>query len=562
MPAGLNIPNYGGFLSDLIDTRGQQDYSGLDNTGVDNVMQLGVDAPTFLNESGAAATAAAKGPAISQFTTKIDKDGQARHTVEMSDEAFKFAQEMMSLGQNAVAEQTALQQMLRSKRDVLEQNPVLAQVGKILSLAATAYQAPNSRGAPLVHAAGAYAGEYFQDSPESLQAQIANAEAKKLAIQAPIYQELATSARLKHQEDVEANREAARQTRLKLNQEKSDRSSAAQLFNSAMTSARTNGDYTEGAYTESLKSILLDSESTDEQVKAVEAQAAAEEKMLKSAAQAAENKRLAAEQTAFDRQQALFKQQDALLRQREADRVKHEQELQDRGLTKQGLPWLGRIESVEGKIEKANLLGAQSQNLIEAERQKMDEAGIPGFDNVKESTDSLAAKLVNVYSKRNVDLPPEKEGGKPRREAVAKLLDFTDDKEQAAALKNVLAAQSGYQAYKSEIDNLYRQHDELRKGYTAATKMDYPSIRPAAPPPPMKQDASMYYKWDELKVMTEEQLRLAAKQDRIAPELVPRVKELVQKQKEAKGATGPTVSFKDAAKAAWDWLMNEKPPAR
>ena len=140
--------------------------------------KLGFDATTMLNEGGAADAAAAQGPPVGKITTKFDKDGMVTHDYsDITDSAHQWIQQMIGIAQSAISEKTKLNTMLANKQRVLQQNPAIAEIGRILSLAATAYQAPDSRGAPLVHAAGAYAGSYFKDTPESLQEEIAGNDA-------------------------------------------------------------------------------------------------------------------------------------------------------------------------------------------------------------------------------------------------------------------------------------------------------------------------------------------------------------------------------------------------
>jgi len=532
-----DMPNYGGFLPDLLDSRSGDYGFNPDAYGQNNVDQLGLDVGTFLNESGASAQQASAPPAVSEVKTKQDKQGNIQHTYTISDQAHQYIGQMMEIAQNAIAEKTALSQMLGAKRDVLEKNPLLAEIGRILALGATAYQAPNSRGEALVHAAGAYGGSYFSDTPESLQAQIAQNEAQKMAIAAPIYGELATSARIEQARNLEADREAARNRRADLNEKKSDRATFGTLLGSAMQSAR-QGDFNPGDFEQLAVSTLGDTPE-------VRQQAQAAEKQLKTTADAAARNREEKDKNAFNREQATLDAQYKKSIELENLRWQHEKQLKELGLQQTGGPWLGRLNAVEDDIRKVTDIGNQSTNFIEAERQKLAEAGVPGFDNINEPTDKVAAKVVTTLNSKYVTLPPEKEGGKPRRVAIGELLGFTDDKEQAAELGKAIKAQSGYQSYKSEIPSLYNQHDEARKGYKAVTKTDYPSIRPTTPTSPVVQ--SQFYSMDELSKMSIDDIGKALKANRVPKELEARVAELVQKKREAAKGTPSTVSFKDVA---------------
>lgn len=202
-------PAYGTSLASLVGLPGQpigaQPSQGqADQTPPD--IAMGADGLGLTAESGQASRMEIA-PAISNYTVKTDKNGVTQYTVTMSEDAFRRSQELMSrgsqagplvelakIGQQAVAARQQEINRLQSKLDVIEKYPVVAQLGRIAALAASAYVAPGSRGEGLVRAAGAYASPLIAETPERLAAEIANAEQDKVRTMLPIAQMQASEA--------------------------------------------------------------------------------------------------------------------------------------------------------------------------------------------------------------------------------------------------------------------------------------------------------------------------------------------------------------------------------
>jgi hypothetical protein len=126
-------------------------------------------------------------PGVLEQTTKIDPNtGEQTHRLTVTDAFFQQTMKLAQLGQQASAAYDQQVQALQAKQQFMEQNPILASVGKIASLAAAGYQNPNFRGSAIVRAAGLAGMDQFSGTPGEIQGQIAGIQAQNLAAQAPI----------------------------------------------------------------------------------------------------------------------------------------------------------------------------------------------------------------------------------------------------------------------------------------------------------------------------------------------------------------------------------------
>jgi hypothetical protein len=143
---------------------------------------------------------------VQKLTMTVGPDGLPVYDVKMSHWAVQWLQKQIGISQGVQSAADALSARLAAKQKVLEDHPVIAQLGQIASGAAANYRAPNSRTAPLVNAAGRAGLDYFSDTPESLGAQLVALQEKKLQAGEPIAHDIQAQANLQEAQRRDDNR--------------------------------------------------------------------------------------------------------------------------------------------------------------------------------------------------------------------------------------------------------------------------------------------------------------------------------------------------------------------
>jgi hypothetical protein len=90
-------------------------------------------------------------------TKDFVQSGMAQHLTRLA-----------ALGQQTQDTLERAAQMNLQKADVLQQHPIIAQLGRTLSAAAANYSQRGSRATPLLNAIGAFGADFFKDTPEGL----------------------------------------------------------------------------------------------------------------------------------------------------------------------------------------------------------------------------------------------------------------------------------------------------------------------------------------------------------------------------------------------------------
>lgn len=165
-----------------------------------NADAMSAGAIGLANERGAAEQMPAV-DGVTHYSVKTGADGRKKYTIEADEPTFEKFQQLASrgaqvepllglaqLGQQVIEARNTQVAALKSRLAQVEAHPILAQLGRIASLAAAAYIAPHSRGEGLVRAAGAFAAPLLHDTPENLTAEISQVEQQKLGAQLPIAQ--------------------------------------------------------------------------------------------------------------------------------------------------------------------------------------------------------------------------------------------------------------------------------------------------------------------------------------------------------------------------------------
>jgi hypothetical protein len=92
-------------------------------------------------------------------------------------------------------------QMNLQKAEVLQQHPIIAQLGKTLSAAAANYAQRGSRLTPLIQGIGAYGADFFKDSPESLIMRAASARAQQMQAESQVLNQTEDQRRFQIQQE-------------------------------------------------------------------------------------------------------------------------------------------------------------------------------------------------------------------------------------------------------------------------------------------------------------------------------------------------------------------------
>lgn len=122
-----------------------------------------------------------KGPAFSSLKYTTDKDGKTKVSVEMPEETYRDLSELVQTGRDARGAFAQAAAQLSQKRQLLQENPVLAGVGRIAATAAASYSG-NRQVEGLVRGAGAYGLDTFGKTPDELAVEEAKLKAQEFQV--------------------------------------------------------------------------------------------------------------------------------------------------------------------------------------------------------------------------------------------------------------------------------------------------------------------------------------------------------------------------------------------
>lgn len=240
----------GGSLSSLAGFPDQLPQSTLDTAqnGIqfaDNVAKDGIDhmAGTGIKDPG---------PPFAGISTKIDpKTGEQTHDIRGAKDWFlQQAHSAIQLKDQLQAAYDQQIQQQQAKQQFLNEHPAIAQIGRLASLAASAYSDPRNRLAGIIKGAGAFGMDTFGQSPEQIGGNIAQLQAQKLGAQESVTGILEKGAAL---EEKSADRTAA----LAESQRKDRANERIRINQNAIDAAKVGG-FDPGSYVRQAVSLGVD----------------------------------------------------------------------------------------------------------------------------------------------------------------------------------------------------------------------------------------------------------------------------------------------------------------
>lgn len=398
-------------------------------------------------ETGKAKVLATQQP-IEQATQRVDSDGNNVYDFKgLSQAAYEQLQELIQAGRQSKAETAELTSRLRAKRDVMEAHPAIAQIGRIAAAAANAYIAPGSRGAALVHGAGAVAGEYFKDTPESLSADISDAQRRQVATQAPItamaIAEQRTEQQIQHQLQREARLDAAEDRRVERDRRLTIASGLGNIYSTAANGTQWPGDAVR-------KQALLLGASPEEAEGAVLQTKAAYAGWLEK--KNTENK------LNLEQQKELYglQAEKQLYIATRLQEMKNEADMTNSAA-------LGSITRMEGILkEHGELVNSKNKGLqdIDYWARAFRAAGVPGFEGTNTNPQDAVNRMKSLLAKGTYRDQNDKEH--EVLEVLKTVNPEADSKYMAQIRREVENGWGAMQHYRQRAPELIKQYDNRR----------------------------------------------------------------------------------------------------